>query len=460
MSEVVSVFGLGKLGCTMLACFAHKGWHVIGMDINEGFVNKVNRGISPIYEPGVDELIKVNSDRISATTDPGYAVINSSISFVIVPTPSTNDGDFSTKYVEAVVAGIGSALRKKNEYHLVVITSTVLPSDMETIVKLLEKTSGKKCCVDFSVCYNPDFIALGSVVRDFLNPDMILIGESDNKGGSILESIHRKLVDNNPNIHRMKLYNAELAKISLNAYCTLKITFANILAEICENMPYGDVDVITNAIGDDARIGRKYFKGGLSYGGPCFPRDNRAFVYTATKFGVKNLLAGKTDEINDYQRGNRIPTKIIEILRERNTDEIAILGLTYKNDTTLIEESAAISIIRSLSTEGVNITVYDPAGMDEAKREFKSMPNVKCAISVKECIEGKNVCFIATPWNEFKELTPEDFLNAMKEPTIFDAWNLYNFSKKDGIDYRQIGKWFSYESKEQLPHSTKDSVTV
>ena len=442
MKEVISVFGLGKLGCSMLACFANKGWNVIGVDINEGFVDKVNREISPIYEPDVDELIKVNSDRISATTDTEYAVINSSISFVIVPTPSTKDGNFSTKYVEAVVVGIGSILRTKDEYHLVVITSTVLLGDMEIIVKLLEKTSGKKCSVDFSVCYNPDFIALGSVVRDFTNPDMILIGESDNKGGSILESIHRNLVDNNPNIHRMKLHNAELAKISLNSYCTLKITFANILAEICENLPGGDVNVVTNAIGDDARIGRKYLKGGLSYGGPCFPRDNRAFVYTATKFGVKNVLADKTDDINNYQRCNRMPTKIIEILKERNTNEIAILGLTYKNDTTLIEESAAISIIRALSTEGINIAVYDPAGMDEAKMEFKSMPNVKCTISIKECLEGKSVCFIATPWDEFKDLTPDDFLNAMKEPTIFDAWGLYNFSEENGIDYRQIGQGF------------------
>ena len=289
MKEIISVFGLGKLGCTMLACFAHKKWQVIGMDINEEFVNKVNEGKSPIYEPGVEYLIKVNSKRIKATTDTEYAVNNSSISFVIVPTPSTNDGYFSTKYVQAVAAEIGSILRLKKEYHLIVITSTVLPGDMETIIKLLEKTSGKKCGIDFSVCYNPDFIALGTVVKDFLNPDMVLIGESDNKGGSILENIQRNLVDNNPNIHRMNLYNAELAKISLNSYCTLKITFANILAEICEKMPGGDVDMVTSAIGDDARVGRKYLKGGLSYGGPCFPRDNRAFVYSAKKYGSIRL---------------------------------------------------------------------------------------------------------------------------------------------------------------------------
>ena len=440
MNEQISVFGLGKLGCTMLACFAHKNWQVIGVDINEHFVDKINKGVSPIYEPGVDELIKENSDRISATTNAKHAINNSNISFVIVPTPSTVDGSFSTKYVEAVAAEIGSILRTKGDYHSVVITSTVLPGDMETIVNLLEKTSGKKCSKDFGVCYNPDFIALGSVVKDFLNPDMILIGESDDKVGSILENIHRKLVNNNPNIHRMNLYNAELAKISLNAYCTLKITFANILAEICERMPGGDVSAVTNAIGDDIRIGRKYLKGGLSYGGPCFPRDNRAFAHSAAKFGIKNVLAEKTDEINDYQRNERIPKKILEILKDKNTNELAVLGLTYKKDTTLVEESAAISIIKSLSNKGINITVFDPAGMDEAKIEFKDIQNIEYANSALECIKGNTVCFIATPWDEFKKLKAEDFKKTMNEPTIFDAWDLYSFSKEDGIDYRQIGK--------------------
>lgn len=440
MNEVISVFGLGKLGCTMLACFAHKGWQVIGVDINEEFVDKVDKGISPIYEPGVDDLIKMNRDRISATTDPDYAVNNSSISFVIVPTPSTKDGYFSTKYVESVAAKIGSILRLKDEYHLVVITSTVLPGDMETIIKLLEKTSGKKCSEDFSVCYNPDFIALGSVIKDFLNPEMVLIGESDKKAGNILMNVHKNLVDNNPNIHRMNLNNAELAKISLNAYCTLKITFANILAEICEKMPGGNVDAVTNAIGDDMRIGRKYLKGGLSYGGPCFPRDNRAFAYSSSKFGITNALAGITDEINDYQKNTRIPAKLIEILKERNTDEIAILGLTYKKDTTLVEESAAISIINTLSAKGINIIVYDPAGMEEAKRELKSIRNIKYATSAKECMKDKSVCFIATPWDEFKKLKSKDFLKTMNEPTIFDAWDLYSFNKEDGINYRQIGR--------------------
>ena len=438
--ETISVFGLGKLGCTMLACFAHKGWQVIGIDIDQNIVDTVNKGVSPIYEPGVDNLIKKNKKRIIACTDAKYAVSNSNISFVIVPTPSIDDGSFTTKYVEAVAAEIGSILRMKDEYHLVVITSTVLPGDMEIIVNLLEKTSGNKCSKDFGVCYNPDFIALGNIINDFLNPEMILIGESDKKAGSILQSIHENLIDNKSNIHRMTFYNAELAKISLNSYCTLKITFANILAEICEKIPDGDAYAVTNAIGDDKRIGHRYFKGGLSYGGPCFPRDNRAFAYSAAKFGITNLLADKTDAINDYQRNKRVPLTIINILQEKKVDKLAVLGLTYKTDTTLVEESASISIIKALSNKGINISVYDPAGMEEAKAELKDLDNIEYSNSAIECIQGNTVCFIASPWDEFRKITSDEFLKTMKSPTIFDAWNLYSFTEKDGIDYRQIGK--------------------
>jgi len=437
--EVLSVFGLGKLGCTMLACFAHKGWQVIGMDINEDFVQKVNDGLSPIYEPRVDELIKNNKERITATTIASDAVKNSNVSFVIVPTPSTEEGYFTTRYVETVASEIGSMLKEKTDYHLVVITSTVLPGDMAHIVNLLERTSQKKVNVDFGVCYNPDFIALGTVVKNFLNPDMVLIGESDEKAGKMLESIHHNLVDNAPTIHRMNFYNAELTKIALNSYCTLKITFANVLAEICENLPGGNVDVVTNALGYDTRIGHKYLKGGLSYGGPCFPRDNRAFAWSASKIGVKNIMALKTDDINNYHRNTRIPQKLMNLLKISGGNKIAILGLTYKSDTTLVEESATIPIIKSLYKHGISINVYDPAGMQEARIELSEEKDICYAESVSECLEETNLCFIASPWNEFKLIDVTTFIQKMNNPVIFDAWNLFDFGEDSGIKYHQIG---------------------
>ncbi len=440
MKEKISVFGLGKLGCTMLACFASKGWDVIGMDVNAESVKNVNEGQSPIFEPGVDELIKTNRAYISATTDPKLAVLNSDISFVIVPTPSTIDGSFSIKYVEMVAAEIGSILREKDGYHIIVITSTVLPGNMNDIISFMEKTSGKKCGSDFGACYNPDFIALGSIAHDFLNPDMVLIGESDDKAGSYLEDIHHRLTDNEPRIHRMNFINAELAKISLNSYCTLKISFANSLAEICERMPGGDSDVVTKAIGDDERIGRKYLKGGLSYGGPCFPRDNRAFSFTAHKFGAEAPLAKLTDKINRYQKSERIPKLLFQILKKEKCDKIAILGLTYKKDTTLAEESASIEIVRELAKSGIRVVAYDPAGQKEARRMLWPMDNIHFAESAIDCIEGHQVCFIATPWGEIANLSAEDYKMQMKTPVLIDAWGLYDFREADGIRYVEIGK--------------------
>ena len=425
----------------MLACFASKGWQVIGMDVNKLSVDTINKGKSPIYEPGVNDLIETYKDNISATIDTKFAIMNSDVSFVIVPTPSTKDGTFSTDYVETVAAEIGSHLRTKDDYHLVVITSTVLPGDMKQIQDLLEKTSGKICSTDFGLCYNPDFIALGSVVRDFLNPDMILIGESDKKAGNILENVHKSLINSTPKIHRMNFYNAELTKIALNSYCTLKITFANTLAEICENMPDGNVDQVTDALGDDSRIGRKYLKGGLSYGGPCFPRDNRAFAKSAEKFGCTTPLAVRTDQINDYHRNERIPSKLIALLKEHKIKKLSILGLTYKTHTQLVEESAAIAIINALIKEDVQLSIYDPAGMEEAKKEITDLDKIYFADSAKECLTGAKICFIATPWQEFKSMSKKDFLNTMSpKPIIFDGWNLYSFEKDDDIKYIRIGK--------------------
>jgi UDPglucose 6-dehydrogenase len=440
MKTNISVFGLGKLGCTMLACFAHKGSHVIGVDILEDSVSKINNKTSPIYEPGVDELIKKNAERIRATTDVNDAIANTSASFIIVPTPSEENGSFNTKAVESVAKAIGNALRNKADYHLVVVTSTVLPEDTARIVKLIEETSGKKSNVDFGVCYNPDFIALGSIVRDFLNPDMVLIGESDKKAGDFLCEIHKQLVDNKPSINRMSFENAELTKIALNSYCTLKITFANVLADVCEKFPGGNVNVVTEALGFDTRIGHRYLKGGLSYGGPCFPRDNKAFAWTANKYGVSNTLALKTDEINNYQRDVRIPEKLLSLLKGKPGGKIAILGLTYKANTTLVEESAAISVVKKLAKNNFQICVYDPAGLPSAKQELKGFKTIFYSEDAKECLKDADLCFIASPWKEFISLTKNDFFEQMKNPIIFDGWDLFDFESEKDIDYHQIGK--------------------
>ena len=437
--DTLSVVGLGKLGSAMLASFAHKGWGVIGVDINQDFVDKINAGQAPVYEPQVTELLQKNIDHIEATKDLRYAILNSSATFIIVPTPSLDSGRFSIEYVEKVIRDMVPAIRAKEGYHLVVITSTVLPGDSVHLRELLETLSGKTSGVDFGFCYNPDFIALGKIVHDFLNPDMILIGQDDENAGEILEKIHLSIVDNKPTVHRMSLYNAELAKIGLNSYCTTKITYANVIAEICENMPTGDASVVLNAIGADSRVGNKYFRGGLGFSGPCFPRDNRALINVAGHMGVYHLLCDRVDEVNDYHKTSRLSNLFLDILHKKNIESIAILGISYKEETPVIEESTSIAVAKRLAKEEIVVTMYDPQAMPNARLEFTNTENVWFADSIEACLKDQTVCFIATPWSQFRLITADQLKQWMKsDPLILDAWNI--LPDMDGIDVRRIGK--------------------
>lgn len=432
----ISIVGLGKLGATTLCVLASKGFHVIGVDVNEGTVHKINNAISPIYEPGVQELLNENSERITASLD-YEEILRTDMTVIIVPTPSTKKGNFSNKYVEEAIKQIGKVISKKKEYHNVVVTSTVLPGSMEKDIKpLLEKHSGKKVGENLGLCYNPDFIAIGSIIHDMTYPDMILIGESDKKAGDMLELMHDRIVVGKGSIsskvHRMSLYNAELAKISLNAYVTMKITFANTIAEICEKMPTGNANHVLSAIGDDARIGNKYLKKGLSYGGPCFPRDNKAFSYAADKYHTQSLLSVATDLVNEYEI-YRMVDYISDLLSKMKTKDLSVLGLTYKTDSNLTEESASLKIVQKLIDLGINVKVYDPS--------FPKVKGIKLSKTIEECLMDTKVCFISTPWDEFKNMKENQFTEPMMEnPIIVDAWGIQHGLKNScNIEYREVG---------------------
>lgn len=438
MTRTISVFGLGKLGFPIAACFASKGYRVIGYDPNPEAIKAVNERKPNIREPGLAEMLQKPLD-LSATNSYKDAVTQSEVTFIVVPTPSQKDGSFSTKHAEAAAQQIAEGLKEKNGYHLVVLTSTVLPGATEGRIKpILEKVSGKKCGSDFGLCYSPEFIALGSVIRDLLNPDVILIGESDPKSGKALSEVYQAFCNNNPPIVRTAITNAELAKISLNAYVTMKISFANTISELCEKLPGGDAEVVSRILGADSRIGRKYLSGALAYGGPCFPRDNKAFAFFAKTIGCEARLAEATDSENRHQN-ERILALVKEKLGEVKGKKIAILGLTYKADTDVVEESAAIYIASALLAEGAKLSVYDPAGMGNARKELGERI-VSYAGSVKECLKDADYCILATPWAEFKSLRPEDFLSGMKKPGLLDCWKIYDrdeFSRE--IDYQTIG---------------------
>lgn len=420
MIENVSVIGLGKLGASMAAAFASRGLNVVGVDVNQRSIDLVNEGKAPVQETDLDKTIRENKERIRATASHEDAVLNSDISFVIVPTPSDERGAFSLQYAAWAFKEIGKALAKKKTYHNVVLTSTVLPgSTRQALIPILEKESGKKVGKDFGVCYSPEFIALGSIIRDFLNPDFTLIGEFDEKCGAQLEEIYSRVMTNHQKSARMSLENAELTKISVNTFVTTKITFANMLAEICEKLPGGDIDTVTNALGLDTRIGRKYLTGAIGYGGPCFPRDNVALSFIAKELGVEAKLAETTDSMN-----RNVAKKVVEKLKPliRQGATVAILGLSYKPFSHVTEESQGVYIAKQLSKSGIRVVAFDPMSNEMALEEVRR--DIVVLDSMEECLKQAEAVLITTPDPFFKDLTAENFKNEMAEVLVLDFWRI------------------------------------
>lgn len=454
----ISVIGLGKLGAPLAACFAWKGFPTIGVDLDPSKVKAVNRGVAPIYEPGLQELLSASQGRLIATEDYEEAIMNSDVSFIVVPTPSDDRGAFSLRYVLEAARHIGDALRKKDAYHLVVVTSTVMPGATEGEVKpVLEIRSGKRCGFDFGLCYSPEFIALGSVIHDFLNPDFILIGESDSRSGEMLAHLYKCVCQNDPPVARMNFVNAELTKLAVNSYVTTKISFANMLARICERLPGADVDVVTAALGLDSRIGRRYLKGAIGYGGPCFPRDNIALATLARSLGAPAILAETTDKFNRQQ-----VEWLAALVKSRLSEggRVGILGLAYKPNSDVVEESQGLLLARALVERGVGVIAYDPVAMENARKALqtarvversdqsdvffdrRSSAEIIFASSAEECVAQSDVVVVTTAWEEFKRLTPTQFMRHSPPRVVIDCWRLFQgMEQRDGVTYLPLGVW-------------------
>ena len=436
MINTVSVIGLGKLGGSMAAGMASRGFNVIGVDVNRHAVDAVNAGMAPVQETGLGEMIAANQERIRATMSAEEAVLNSDISFVIVPTPSDERGAFTLQYAKFAFKSLGQALKKKNGYHVIVLTSTVLPgATRQGLLPILEQESGKKCGPDFGLCYNPEFIALGSVIRDFLNPDFYLLGESDSRAGDLLEQVHHRVSQNNAPVKRMSLENAELAKIAVNSYVTMKISFANMLAEFCEHLPGGDVDVVSDALGMDKRIGRKYLTGGFGFGGPCFPRDNVALNFMGKALDVGTRLLAVND---DYNRG--ISSRYVKKLQAHlpKGANVAVLGLAYKPLSHVIDESPGIYLCKALSEAGYRVVGHDNLAASNAEVALKL--NALVTNSLEEALKDADTVLVATTDKSYTSLTADAILRGRKSITVVDFWRcLKHLAADPRIRYVPIG---------------------
>jgi UDPglucose 6-dehydrogenase len=433
MDLVCSVVGLGKLGACMAACLASRGLEVIGVDVRADVADALSAGRAPVFEPGLADLVWENRRRLHATTDVGAAVLASDVTFVVVPTPSDGEGIFSIEHVTDAARSIGRAIGRKAGYHLVVLTSTVAPGSTDGEVRAtLERTSGSRCGTRFGLCYSPEFVALGTVLRDFLHPDFVLIGESDPDAGARLADLYANVYGGVPPIVRTSFVNAELAKLAVNTFVTTKISYANMLAELCEALPGADVDEVTGAVGLDPRIGASYLRGGLGYGGPCFPRDNLALGAIARGLGVPSNVPEATDRYN-----RALPDRLARIVLEhaRPDDTIGILGLAYKPGSVVVEESQGLALARRLNASGVRVLTFDPV-VD------RGLPADIVGSRVEDLdrlLHEASVVVVANPDPAFDGLTPARFRR--RPLVVIDGWRSMRtaFERVAGVRYIGIG---------------------
>jgi UDPglucose 6-dehydrogenase len=428
----ISVIGLGKLGACIAACFAHKGFEVIGADVSAKTVELVNQGKAPVTEPQLTEMMAGAHERLRATQDVVQAVIDSDVTLIVVPTPSTPEGGFSIDYVVEAARSIGRGLKAKKGYHLVVLTSTVLPGSTEYgMVPVIERESGKQAGKDFGVCYSPEFIALGQVIKDFLNPEFLLIGEQDERAGKLLAETYLAVCNNTPTIARMNLVNSELTKISVNAYVTMRISFANMVATISEQLPGGDVDVVTGALGLDTRIGSRYLKGAVAFGGPCFPRDNQALAYLAGQLGQSGALSEAVHAYNSSSN-RRLADRVLEVMPKGGS--VAVLGLSYKPDSNVIDEAPGFLLAKSLVESGAKVKVHDAMAMDTVRRVLGD--KVTYAATAEEAIAGSDVVVITNPDKAYAAL---QLASIPRSTIVIDAWRLLRKQAGDSPNYVGLG---------------------
>lgn len=392
----ISIIGIGYVGLVTGACFAKLRNNVICVDIDYKKIGNINKGISPIYEEGLEELLVENRSRIKATNDYSYAIQNSDITFICVGTPSREDGDIDLRFVEESAKEIGKQLKEKNNWHLVVVKSTVLPgTTREIVLPLLEKYSGKKAGIDFGVAMNPEFLREGIAVKDFLNPDRIVIGFYDEKSRDVLKKLYEEF---SCPIIETTLSAAEMIKYASNAFLATKISFINEIGNMCKKIGI-DTYEVADGIGLDKRIGRAFLDSGIGWGGSCFPKDLNALIAWSKSIEEENRIISSVVDVNKKQ-----PLKIIELLKKHipslKGKTVGILGLAFKPNTDDIRESRAIPVVRRLLKEKAIVKAYDPKAMDNFRKIF---PDIEYCSTAEEVLESDSI-LILTKWEDFRKL--------------------------------------------------------
>lgn len=430
------IIGTGYVGLITGACLSEMGNYVICVDNDEEKLKKLKNGITPLYEPGLEELIlaNVSEGRLEFTNDLNYAVKKSIACFIAVGTPSGDDGSCDLSFVLSVANDIGKAMSECNEYKIIVDKSTV-PVGTH---KLVEEEIKKNYKGEFDVVSNPEFLKQGAAVDDFLKPDRVVIGSESEKAIDIMREIYNPFTRTGNPIIIMDIKSAEMTKYAANAFLATKISFANEMANISEKVG-ANADLVRIGMSSDKRIGNQFLFHGLGYGGSCFPKDVQALIKTASDFGIDSDLLKATHKVNVNQRKNFVN----KILKHYNNDIknkiFAVWGLAFKPRTNDMRESPAITIINMLLDKGAKIKAYDPKAIETAKIIFGD--KIVYSSNSYEALENADALILITEWNEFKRPSFDKIKSKLKEPIIFDGRNQYDKKRMTdrGIKYISLG---------------------
>lgn len=430
------IIGTGYVGLITGACLSEMGNYVICVDNDEEKLKKLKNGITPLYEPGLEELIlaNVSEGRLEFTNDLNYAVKKSIACFIAVGTPSGDDGSCDLSFVLSVANDIGKAMSECNEYKIIVDKSTV-PVGTH---KLVEEEIKKNYKGEFDVVSNPEFLKQGAAVDDFLKPDRVVIGSESEKAIDIMREIYNPFTRTGNPIIIMDIKSAEMTKYAANAFLATKISFANEMANISEKVG-ANADLVRIGMSSDKRIGNQFLFHGLGYGGSCFPKDVQALIKTASDFGIDSDLLKATHKVNVNQR----KVFVNKILKHYNNDIknkiFAVWGLAFKPRTNDMRESPAITIINMLLDKGAKIKAYDPKAMETAKVIFGD--KIIYSSNSYEALENADALILITEWNEFKRPSFDKIKSKLKEPIIFDGRNQYDKKRMTdrGIKYISLG---------------------
>ncbi len=427
----ICVIGTGYVGLVTGVIFADLGNEVTCVDKIKEKIDSLNKGVMPIYEPGLEEMVKRNvvDNRLFFSTDLHGAVEKAEIIFICVGTPPKDNGETDLSFVEDAAKGIAKYI---NGYKIVVNKSTVPVGTGDFVRKVIEKN--KTHNTDFDVVSNPEFLREGSAIVDALSPDRIIIGAPTKQVAVKLLELYASI--GKPMIIT-DVYSAEIIKYASNAFLAMKISFINAIADICE-LAGANVTDVAKGVGYDSRIGQAFLNAGLGFGGSCFPKDIQSLVHTAEKFGYNFKLLKSILDINK----ERVP-HFVEIIKDKTGGlkgkVIGVLGLSFKPDTDDMRDAKSVEIINMLLNEGAVIRAYDPVAMEIAK---KILPNIQYRSNAYDVAEGADALVVITEWREFKLLNMERIKSLMRSPLIFDGRNIYDAerTRKMGFEYYSIGR--------------------